>query len=283
MKLRCTVWFVIALLAMPCLLHAQGTSGEVASPNDAVVPVPRSGSWMNRHEQMNRRVAEGDVDLIFVGDSITQGWEGAGRTVWEKYYGDRNAVNLGISGDRTQHVLWRLENGNVEGISPKLAVVMIGTNNAQPNTPAQTIEGVTAVVKSLREKLPKTKILLLAIFPRGTNDNDPLRKKNAEVNQAISKLHDGRWVFYLDINQKFLEPDGTLTREIMGDRLHPGATGYEIWAEAIEPMVVKLMSAEEEKEPECAASVPRCRPYRRVCGPLARLRARLSARVACCP
>ena len=108
-----------------------------AQDNDAVKPVPRDGNWMKRHESFNERVKQGNVDLIFIGDSITQGWEGAGKEVWAKTYGNRNAVNLGIGGDRTQHVLWRLDHGNIEGIHPKLAVLMIGTNNSGSNTSEQ--------------------------------------------------------------------------------------------------------------------------------------------------
>src|SRR5687767_14628351 len=124
----------IALLAIAavCTLPA-ALRAEDAPAHDAVKPVPRDAGWMKRHESFNERVKKGNVDLIFIGDSITQGWEGAGKGVWEKYYGKRNAVNLGIGGDRTQHVLWRLENGNIKGIEPKLAVVMIGTNNSGSN------------------------------------------------------------------------------------------------------------------------------------------------------
>jgi len=99
-------------------------------PNDAVVPAPREGGWMTRHNSFNGRVKKGNVDLVFIGDSITQGWEGKGKDVWAEFYGKRNAVNLGIGGDRTQHVLWRLDNGNLEGVTPKAAVIMIGTSRS---------------------------------------------------------------------------------------------------------------------------------------------------------
>ena len=139
---------------------------------DPTMPVPlqlpgQAAGWMQQHEKINARVKQGHVDLIFLGDSITQGWEGAGKEVWEKFYGHRNAVNLGISRDRTQHILWRLDHGNVDGISPKLAVVMTGTGNAERSETEQTPAGVKAVVDKLREKLPHTKILLLGIFPAG--------------------------------------------------------------------------------------------------------------------
>ena len=151
-------------------------------------------------------------------------------------------MNLGIGGDRTQHVLWRLDNGNIEGISPKLAVLMIGTNNSNgtDNTAEEIGVGIQAIVKKLREKLPTTKVLILAVFPRGEKPN-PQREKNAKASEIASKLADNESIFFLDIGPKFLTADGTLTKEIMPDFLHLTPKGYEIWAEAIEPSVVKLM------------------------------------------
>ncbi len=209
--------------------------------NDAVVPVPRDGGWMKRHESFNERVKKGNVDLLLIGDSITQGWEGSGKAVWEKYYTPRNAVNLGIGGDRTQHVLWRLDNGNIEGLSPKAAVLMIGTNNSGTNTSAQIAEGVEAIIKKLRTKLPKTKILVLAIFPRGADANDAKRKVNIGANEKIAKLADGEMVHYLDISGKFLNEDGTLSKEVMPDLLHLNEKSYTTWATATEPKLKELM------------------------------------------
>jgi beta-glucosidase len=181
-----------------------------------------------------------------IGDSITQGWEAKGaREVWEKYYGNRHAVNLGIGGDQTQHVLWRLEHGNLDGIHPKLAVLMIGTNNSGSNTPEQIAAGVRAIVEKLRSSLPATKVLVLAIFPRGPNPEFPSRKVNEAANERIAKLADGKNVFYLDIGKKFLKEDGTLTKDIMPDFLHPNPRGYEIWASSIEPTVARLMAEKE--------------------------------------
>ncbi len=213
-----------------------------SAENGAVVPVPRNDEWwMKRHQSMNDRVKQGNVDMIWIGDSITHGWEGGGKEVWDTYYGSRNAVNLGIGGDRTEHVLWRLDNGNIDGISPKLAIIMIGTNNAHGYAPEQTAEGVKAVVERLRSRLPQTKILLLAIFPRGENPEDALRQKNAAVNEIIKGLDDGDMVRYVDINEAFLMPDGTLPKEIMPDLLHPNARGYAIWAAALEPSIAAVM------------------------------------------
>jgi beta-glucosidase len=197
---------------------------------------------MERHEAINRRIAEGNVDLIFVGDSITQGWEGAGKEAWKKHYAPRNAANLGIGGDRTQHVLWRLENGNIDGLNPKLAVVMIGTNNSGDNTSQEIADGVKAIVEKLQSELPQTKILLLAIFPRGEDDEDPRRTVNTKTNALIKAYADGETVHYLDIGRHFLEDDGeTLSRETMPDLLHLNADSYQKWAAAIEPHVAKLM------------------------------------------
>ncbi|MFM7107803.1 MAG: platelet-activating factor acetylhydrolase IB subunit [Planctomycetaceae bacterium] len=213
----------------------------VPKDRETTAPVPRDANWMQRHELINSRAVPGAVDLIFIGDSITQGWEDAGKQAWEKFYGSRKAMNAGIGGDRTQHVLWRLDNGNVKGITPKVAVVMIGTNNAKANEPAETAAGIEAVVRSLRQKLPGTKVLLLGVFPRGATPDDPLRQRNAAVNGIVAKLDDGKDVFYLDIGATFLAADGTLSKEIMPDLLHLSPRGYEIWAEAIEPKLKELL------------------------------------------
>ena len=212
-------------LFVPCLLILSIVPAATFG-NDAIAPVPREGGPLARHNQINARAKEGAVDLLFLGDSITQGWND--NAVWKKYYGGRKAMNAGIGGDRTQHVLWRLDNGNIDGLRPKLAVLMIGTNNARDNAPEETAAGVEAIVKKLREKLPDTKILLLAIFPRGANESDPLRAKNKAVNATIAKLADGQMIHFLDIGPKFLAADGTLSKEIMPDLLHLSLNGYQI-------------------------------------------------------
>ena len=209
--------------------------------HSAVTPSHKKNGWTVRCEAMSERAKCGYADLVFIGDSITHGWEGRGAAVWEKYYGDRKAINLGIGGDRTEHVLWRLENGNIDGISPKVAVVMIGTNNHPTrNTPEEIGDGIIAVCKKLRQKLPRTKILLLAIFPRGEKPSE-LREQLAQASHIASKIADGKMIHYLDIGDEFLEPDGSMSKEIMSDFLHPGAKGYQIWAEAIEPKLKELL------------------------------------------
>ncbi len=200
--------------------------------------------WTARHESFNAIAAKGDVDLVFLGDSITQGWERGGAETWKKYYGQRKATNFGIDGDQTQHVLWRIDHGNFAGISPKLIVIMLGTNNAGHNTPGEVAEAMGIIIKRLRDKLPGTRLLLLGIFPRGFKADDALRAANAKANEAFSKLADNKWIHYLDIGQEFLEKDGTISPEIMPDGVHPNARGYEIWAKAIEVKVTELLEKE---------------------------------------
>jgi len=210
--------------------------------NSAVEPANRHSWWTLRNDAVNERVKQGNVDLLMIGDSITHGWEGGGKKIWDKYYEPRNAVNMGFGGDRTQHVLWRLEHGHLEGISPKLAVIMIGTNNSNgdDNTAEEIAEGIIAICKKLRAGCPKMKILILAIFPRGPEASEQ-REKNDKASMLASKIADGKMIHYLDINAKFLTKDGFLSKKIMPDYLHPNEVGYRIWAEAIEPEVAELM------------------------------------------
>jgi beta-glucosidase len=221
------------------------SSNLIAEGHSAIDPVPRPDQgWKNRQELINKRVQEtGEkAEVIFVGDSITQGWEGEGKETWNRVYAPMNALNLGISGDRTQHVLWRLEHGNLDGLKPKAAVVMIGTNNSnnEDNTVEQIAEGATAIVKKLREKLPETKVLLLAIFPRGENPN-PQRGKILQVNQILHKLADEKNVFYYDLGPTFITAEGRIPREIMPDYLHLSHAGYELWANAMRAPLSKAM------------------------------------------
>jgi len=213
----------------------------------AVTPVPRTDErtikwWTQRHDIINRRLRKKNVDMLFIGDSIIHGWEGNGGRIWKEYYAPRNAVNMGFGGDRTEHVLWRLDNSSFEKISPKLAVVMIGTNNSSGDdyTAEEIADGITAICKRLRKRLPKTKILLLAIFPRNEKPSAQ-REKNAKASLLASQIADGKMIHYLDINKSFLTEDGILSRDIMPDYLHPNRAGYKIWAEAMEPKIAELM------------------------------------------
>ena len=229
---------VAGLLSSTIFVRAQSAA------HSAIVPVPRDANWKIRADLLDKRVKETpDAELLFIGDSITQGWEGGGaKEVWAKFYAKRQAVNLGIGGDRTQHVLWRLINAPLDGVKPKVAVVMIGTNNsnAEDNTPGQIIDGIAAIIAKLRERLPNTKILLLGIFPRSENFTAQ-RGKLTQINQVLAKMDDGKNVHYLDIGHQFLTSAGVLPAEIMPDYLHLSPQGYQMWADAIEPKLAELL------------------------------------------
>jgi N-acetylglucosamine-6-sulfatase len=223
-----------------------------AAPGSTTQPVLQRGT-NNRHAQFLEIAKKGDIDLLFVGDSITDFWQRPGprygQAIWDKYFVPLKAADFGISADRTEHVLFRLQNGELEGFKAKCIVLMIGTNNLDPNgarnTPEDTILGVQAVVAEIRKRQPDAKLLLLGIFPRANKADDPFRPLIKQVNTAISKLDDGKSIFYMDIGAKFLAADGTLTPEIMPDYLHPNEKGYEIWAEAIIGKVKQLMGQQQ--------------------------------------
>ncbi len=238
----------ICLLLLPLLALAD--DGLVNWPvipappgvNSAAFPTARN-DWMVQFTAHLTRTKAGNIDLIFDGDSITALWMGPGREVWNKNYAKLNAYDFGIGGDRTENVLWRLDHGQVAGLHPKMIVLLIGTNNVWPNTPEQIAEGVTAIVHEYQQLCPEAVILLQGIFPRGEKPTDPLRDKIKTINTLIAKLDDGKKVIYVDFGEKFLAPDGTITRDMMGDFLHPVSRGYEIWADAIRPEIEKVFGA----------------------------------------
>ena len=231
---------VLTLLALTALstLHAQEASANVAT-----TPAlhEKTEGRINKFNEISK---QGEAQLVFLGDSITQGWEGQ-KAIWEAAWGQYKPANFGIGGDRTEHVLWRMDNGNFDGLKPKLVVLMIGTNNTghrqAKEEPQQTADGVKAIIDRLAKKCPDTKVLLLGIFPRGEKPDDKLRVHNAKINELLAKLADGKKITYTDIGSKFLQPDGTLSREIMPDLLHLNAKGYQIWADALKDQVAQLM------------------------------------------
>lgn len=200
--------------------------------------------WKNRHEQCVEITKKGGVDVVFLGDSITQGWGEGGKSTWDKEFAPLKSANFGFSGDRTEHVLWRLENGEIMGLNPKVIVIMIGTNNIGhgSSNASQTAEGVKAIVGKLRKGLPKAKILLLGIFPRGLTAEDGMRKQVADATKQFSTLDEDSGVTFLDIGYAFTRSTGTLRTTLMPDLLHLTPGGYEIWAKAIKPSVEKLLS-----------------------------------------
>jgi lysophospholipase L1-like esterase len=214
-------------------------------PNTAIVPA-LAPPFAAKH-QANLEVAkQGDAELLLMGDSITDFWrnpEGpfAGKPVLDKHFGQWKIANFGIAGDTTQGVLYRLQNGEGRGFSPKAVMLMIGTNNTARNTAAEIAEGIGAVVLELQRDFPQAKILLLGVFPRG-RPGDPVRATIADINRTIAKLHDGNKVHYLDIGAQFLDASGTIAPDVMSDLLHPGPKGYEIWAQAVKEPLSRLMA-----------------------------------------
>jgi beta-glucosidase len=217
-----------------------------------VIPVTQDRSWpsykwQERHEAVTALVQKQKPDLLFIGDSITHFFGGEkldlplrGPNTWSEFYAPRNAASIGFGWDKTENVLWRITHGEIDNINPKVVVVMIGTNNT-PFVPApEIVQGITAICETLHQRLQTTKILLLGIFPRGA-PNDEKRAKIAEVNAEIAKLDGKGNVTYLNIGKTFVQPDGTISKDIMPDLLHPNEKGYRLWAEAMEPTLKKLL------------------------------------------
>jgi lysophospholipase L1-like esterase len=204
-------------------------------PGAAVARPIRDGA-MPKHECFVEIARRGDIDLLFVGDSITDffGRGDRGQPAWNRYYGERKAANFGISGDTTQDVLWRMQNGELEGFKARAIVLMLGTNNIRRNDNADIAAGDAAIIAEFRKHQPQAKVLLLGIFPRG-NPASPDRAIVSEINGHLENLADNQHIFYLDIGDRFLNADGSFVDGAMADGVHPAAPGYEIWAAAIEP------------------------------------------------
>ncbi|MEP1646021.1 GDSL-type esterase/lipase family protein, partial [Rhodopirellula bahusiensis] len=212
--------------------------------NTATIPATRGDEpgWQKRNLSMSKLAKTAKPKLAFIGDSITQGWEGRGKKVWEENYAELDAINLGIGGDRTENIVWRLTHGNLGKIKPEVAVLMIGTNNTGHfmQDPTQIAEGVEKILSILQEKLPKTKIVLQAIMPRGKTKMDLMRLNNIAVNDRIAKMVDGENIVYVDLGDHFMNEDGTIDPAIMPDYLHLSEKGYEIWADALSPTLQSL-------------------------------------------
>ena len=208
-------------------------------------PVAQDSTWwLQRHEdKLLEKGAMKRVDLVFLGDSITHSWAAGGASIWAQYYQSRKALNLGFNGDRTEHVLWRLMNGEIDHIQPKLVVLLIGTNNTghRMDSADETALGVESILSVVKQKLPNTIVLLLAIFPRSAKLTQRLRKLNDEVNQKIRLFEDKINVFFLNINHLFIDEEGELSSNVMPDFLHPSDSQYQRMAEALEPMIAMFL------------------------------------------
>ena len=223
---------------------ARGPAGPAAPANVAFHNERNDG----RHQSFLDVAKKGNLDLLFVGDSITDWFywprgtgAATGGKVWEANFAPLKAGNMAIAGDTTQGALWRMQNGELEGFKAKLIVLMLGTNNINRNPNDEIVDGDRLIIEEFKKRQPQAKVLLLGIFPRTAAADAPIRAIVKEINSKLAKLADNKQVFYLDIGDKFLTPDGTLTTEIMADGLHPTEKGYQIWADAIMPTVKNLM------------------------------------------
>lgn len=212
---------------------------DVAAPKMDPKTGDVNAGFLAAHANFVKVAKENQAKLLFLGDSITAGWSGK-KDIWTAAFEQYKPANFGIGGDRTQHVLWRILNGELDSFTPKTVVIMIGTNNSGSDPAEGIASGIVKIVETFRQKTPATKVLLLAVFPRGEKPN-PSREKLKSVNAQISKLDDGKNVFFLDIGDKFLEPDGSISKDTMHDFLHLTNKGYQIWADAIAPSLAKLM------------------------------------------
>jgi lysophospholipase L1-like esterase len=254
MKIR-SLLLCFGLAALVALAPAQ-TPAAPAAAVDASAPIPKTGNtrFFQLHEKFLERGKSGPIGVLFLGDSITEGWGTRAAHIWEHFYSKWQPANFGIGGDQTQHVVWRIENGELDGIKPKVVVLMLGTNNSAAHTAQEIAAADKKIVGLIRAKLPEAKVLLLGIFPRGTRKTpqgvvtdmaiaDAGKRMGviAAVNAELAKLDDGKNIRYLDITAKFLGDDGKIPSIIMPDQLHPNAAGYQLWAEAMQPLLTEMM------------------------------------------
>ena len=242
--------FAISFAVATAQTPAAAPKPDASAPIEKVDP---SGRFRKMHESFLERGKSGPIGVLFLGDSITQGWTRAPH-VWEHYFGKWQPANFGIGGDQTQHVIWRITNGELAGINPKVVVFMLGTNNTGAHTAAEIAAADKKIVQLIRAKLPQTKVLVLAVFPRGARKEkdgsiSPTVAAEAAKRQAViqalnaelAQFDDGKNVRFLDINAVFLGQDGKIPFSIMPDQLHPNAAGYQLWTEAMLPTLTAMM------------------------------------------
>ncbi|WP_440874403.1 GDSL-type esterase/lipase family protein [Thalassotalea sp. PLHSN55] len=202
--------------------------------------------WLSRHQEKleQAKAKNSQVEVVLIGDSITHGWENTGAKVFDQYFDEKKTINLGFSGDRTEHLLWRIDHGAFDHLNPKLTILMIGTNNTghRMDPAAHVAEGINKIVSEIKTRMPESNVLLLAIFPRHISPNNEMRKRNDEINSQISSFADDERVFYLNVNALFVDEQQEILTNIMPDLLHPNEQGYQLWAQAMQPRIKQLLN-----------------------------------------
>ena len=247
---RVKIFVVVTAAVMFTAAWVRAQTTQATASSDPTVPAVKADKdgkpnekFIKMHEEFIERAKKGDIEVLFLGDSITQGWKGNGKEVWNEAFGQYKTANFGIGGDRTQHVLWRITSGELEGIKPKVVVLMIGTNNTRSDPPDKIAEGIEKIVGTIKDKTG-AKVLLLAVFPREDpkgEQTEMYREKIGKINERIAKLDDGgKTVRYLDLKDKFVEPDGSISEKIMPDKLHLSKEGYQRWADGIKEPLAEM-------------------------------------------
>lgn len=234
------------------MMAQESPGSDARTANNALIPVPKleddAYDWYARHEAVLKAGKAITPEIVLIGDSITHFWGGEpkdanpivrGGEEWEALFGKYRTLNLGFGWDRTQNVLWRLDNGEFDGLKPKAVILNIGTNNfsqtenARASTPEETAAAVQEICRRIHEKAPEAQIILMAVFPRGEKPDNPHRQKINALNSLLKPLGEGKGIFFLDIEPQLVNADGTISKEILSDFCHPAPKGYKIWAEAL--------------------------------------------------
>lgn len=233
------------IASSPSAIVSPAPSPSAAPVAGPWIAAPRPWSkakWLAQHDAFVARARQGGIDVLFLGDSITENFATRGKDAWDRDIAPLGTVaDFGIGGDRTQFVLWRARNGELDGTGARVVVLMIGTNNLASATPENVARGVAAIVDTVRAKLPDATVVLNALLPRGA-PGDAVRAKTADVNARIALLADGAHVRWLDASAAFVGPGDAIPPELMPDGLHPSPAGYDVWATALRPVLLDALS-----------------------------------------
>ena len=241
---------LLVLLSITVLAVPRAVSSK---ENNAIIPVPKLENdwydWYARHKEILKVKDTINPEIVLIGDSITHLWGGEpkdrsnGQKAFNDAFTGKRVLNMGFGWDRTQNVLWRLDNGEFDGLHPKYVIMNIGTNNfsgtgnSRESTPAEVAEGIQLICERISTKSKDTKIILMAVFPRGSNPKDGFRAKITALNLLLADFAKSKNITFVDIGPKMLDADGSIPKDMMGDGVHPTEKGYAIWAAAVKDLI----------------------------------------------